>query len=191
MGGAEVLTLACNPQYKELTGQLAGIMTESANIGFPPDNMPGGITVFVGRMAGKLLPHFPLKNEIPGERLTRDPEVMKDIKDDALCHSTGTLETLAALLDRAFALEKGDMRLNDNVRALWIAHGTADACTSFLGSKKFFEGQTHIADKTFKGYDGWSHMLHADLPETRAVFAKDLGDWILEHVGGNEARAKL
>jgi acylglycerol lipase len=190
MGGAEVLTLACSPEYADITGQLRGLLTESAHLGFPAGGEPSSITVMLGRLAGRILPKFRKVHIIDPKLLTRDPAVQKSLTDDELCHNTGTLEGLAGLLDRAENLSTGNMRVNDNLRSLWISHGTGDQCTSCPASKKFLEAQTHIQDREFKPYEGWSHQLHADLPDNRGIFAKDVGDWILARSSDGE-RSKL
>jgi len=87
---------------------------------------------------------------------------------------------LAGILDRAKDLDSGKRKLNGNVRSLWMAHGSGDLTTDFGASKKFCEGQVGVVDRVFKGYEGWSHQMHADLPETRGVFAGDVAEWILE-----------
>ena len=58
-----------------------------------------------------------------------------------------------------------------------------DKGTSYEASKKWFEQQSTVKDKEFKTYEGWFHQLHADLPDDREVFAKDVGDWILARCG--------
>jgi len=172
------MTLACDPEYESLMPEIRGWLTEAALFGFPPAMVPSPITVFVGRMAGKVLPHRHMVQKVPPEKVTRDPEVIKSLNEDDLCHDTGTLEGLAGMLDRMNNLGTGKATLNKGVKALWISHGTGDVCTSWDASKKFFD-EAKVEDKEFKSYDDWSHQMHADLPETRAIYAKDVGDWIL------------
>jgi acylglycerol lipase len=156
-----------------------------------PDREPSALKVMAGRLAGRLLPKFQLKNKLPAEELTRDPEVMKSLENDPLLWSTGTLEGLAGLLDRAADLSAGRRTLNPGVKSLWLAHGTVDGGTSYPASKKWFEASTSdVPDKEHKTYEGWQHQLHADLPETRPVFAKDVGDWILARVEAPKDNAK-
>jgi len=188
MGGGEVLTLASDPEYEDLMPSIRGWMTESALISFSKDTEPNKFTVFFGRLAGKMLPHRQMVNKIHLEKITRDPEVMKSLEADTLCHDTGTLEGLAGLLDRTAALGSGKTKLNNGVTSLWISHGTSDSTTSCAGSKKWFDEQTTVQDKEWKPYEGWYHQLHADLPEDRPVFAKDVGDWILARSGSEEGR---
>jgi acylglycerol lipase len=188
MGGGIALSLASTPKYKDLMSKIRGWLLESPYIALPKAAEPSVLKVFMARLAGKILPHMQMTHKIPVEDLTRDPAVMKSIEADKLCFDMGTLETLSGMLDRADELEHGKCKLNKGVRALWVSHGTADKATDPLASEKYCKEQTTVEDRTFKSYDGWSHQLHADLPETRAVYAKDVGDWILARLGSMDAK---
>ncbi|TGO14597.1 hypothetical protein BTUL_0051g00630 [Botrytis tulipae] len=189
MGGGEVITLASDPQYAELVNSIRGFILESPFIAFPKGFEPSFLTVFFGRLAGKLLPHKQMVNKLPPENLTRDPEVIKSINEDTLMHNTGTLEGLAGMLDRTAAMNQGKTKLNPGVKSLWLGHGTGDKATGFEGSEKWFNEQTSLKDKEFKRYEGWFHQLHADLPDNREVFAKDVGDWILARCDEDATKA--
>ena len=183
MGGGEALTLASDPKYNDLMGSVRGWVLESPFIGFPKGFEPGFLTVFFGRLAGRVLPHRLLASGLPPENLTRDPEVIASLKEDKLLHGMGTLEGLSGLLDRTANLNEGKVKLNEGVNSIWIGHGTVDKGTSYEASKKWFDEQSTVKDKEFKTYEGWYHQLHADLPEDREVFAKDVADWILTRSG--------
>ncbi|KAF4627782.1 hypothetical protein G7Y89_g10371 [Cudoniella acicularis] len=191
MGGGEVLTLASDPKYADLMPSIRGWLLESPFIAFPKGFEPNAMTVFFGKLAGKLLPHMHRVSPLPPENLTRDPEVVKSIKEDELLHDTGTLEGLSGLLERTASLNEGKAKLNKDVKSIWLGHGTNDMGTSYEASKKWFQEQTQVEDKEFKTYEGWYHQLHADLPEDRPVFAKDIGDWILARSGNEEARVNI
>ncbi|KAK2630349.1 hypothetical protein QTJ16_001169 [Diplocarpon rosae] len=191
MGGGEALILASDPQHADLAKHVQGWLLESPFIGFPKGFEPAGIVVFAGRLAGKLLPHKQKQSGLPAENLTRDPDVVKSIAEDKLLHGNGTLEGLAGMLDRASLLNQAKVKLNPSVKSVWLGHGTDDKGTSYEESKKWFERQTHLEDKEFKTYDGWSHQLHADLPDNRSVFANDVANWILARVGGDGRESKL
>ncbi|CCU80195.1 unnamed protein product [Blumeria hordei] len=184
MGGGEALTLASNPKYADLVGQIRGWILESPFIAFPKGHEPSAITVFFGRLARPILPRKQLQSALPAENLTRDPEVVHSLKTDALLHGLGTLEGLSGMIDRTNDLSSGKLKLNKTVKGIWLGHGTIDKATCYEGSKNWFNSQCQdINDKEFKSYDGWYHQLHADLPEDRPVFAKDVGDWIMKRVG--------
>ncbi|EKD12427.1 uncharacterized protein L3040_001039 [Drepanopeziza brunnea f. sp. 'multigermtubi'] len=191
MGGGEAVMLASDPLYADLAKDVRGWVLESPFIGFPKGHEPPGLTVFVGRVAGKLLPHMKRASALPAENLTRDPEVVKSLLEDKLLHGNGTLEGLAGMLDRTSQLNQGKVKLNPCVKAVWLGHGTEDKGTSYDESKKWFERQTQLEDKEFKTYEGWSHQLHADLPENRSVFANDVANWILARAVNGESKSKL
>jgi acylglycerol lipase len=185
MGGGEVLTLIGTPEYIDLMPQIRGWLLESPFIGLV--TKPNPVTVFTGRLAGKLLPHHQIKQVIPAVELSRDPLVQKSLEEDPMCDGTGTLELFANMLERGANLVNGKTKMNKGVQALWHAHGTGDKVTSYPASKTWLEQQTQLVDKTFKTYEGDYHQLHADLPETRVVFYKDVGDWILSKTGTKES----
>lgn len=184
MGGGEVITLASDPAYEKLVGQVRGWILESPFIGFPKGYEPHFITVFFGRLAGRFLPYRQMYNPIPPENVTQDPEVIKSINEDKLIHGTGTLEGLAGMLDRTALMGGGKTMLSKSVTSIWLGHGTEDKGTCYHASKKWFDEQAGVEDKEFKTYEGWSHQLHADRPDNRAVFAKDVGDYILARCDG-------
>lgn len=179
MGGGEVLTLASDPTYEDVITQVRGWILESPFINFPKGFEPSSAKVFFGRLAGKILPNMRIGNPIPPENVTRDPAVIKSIKEDKLLHGLGSLEGLSGLLDRAAALHSGEVKLSKNVKSLWLGCGTADKGVSYDACKTWFEKQTQLEDKEFKTYDGWSHQLHADLADNGDIFAKDVSDFIL------------
>ena len=191
MGGGEVLTLACDPAYGErITSRVRGWMLEAPFIAFAPEDTPSFLKVFFGRLAGRFLPHMHLKNQIPPETLTRDPEVVKAMYADDLMHDTGTLEGLASLLDRTAELSEGRTKASPQIKALWLGHGTEDKGTSYEGSKKWFDDCTGaVKDKTFKTYEGAYHQLHTDTD--REVFYADVAKWILDRVDTKLPEAKL
>ncbi|KAL5599001.1 hypothetical protein BROUX41_003681 [Berkeleyomyces rouxiae] len=179
MGGGQILTLACSPEHKALTARVRGWLAEAPFIGFPKGAEPMRLEVVAGRFLGKLLPTFQLKKPIDVNTLTRIPEMAERAEKDELCHGTGTLQGLAGMLDRAANLDSGSLKLNDNIAALAIFHGSGDKVTSHIASRKFFDAQT-LQDRHFKEYEGAYHQLHADL--CWEEFCKDVGDWVLEHV---------
>jgi len=192
MGGGEVLTLASDPEYEELIKQVDGWILESPFIAFPKGGAPNPIEVFAATLASKVLPNLGRASALPADTVTRDPQVIKSITEDKLLHGNGTLLGLSQLVQRTKLLAEGTSKISSNVKSLWLGHGTEDKGTNYEASKEWFEKQGEKPDWTFKSYDGWSHQLHADLPETRSIFAKDVGDWILARVGEDKAgKSKL
>ncbi|PTB63550.1 alpha/beta-hydrolase [Trichoderma citrinoviride] len=180
MGGGEVLTLAAgdDAQHRPLVTQVRGWILEAPFIGFSKGEEPSVVKVVLGRLVGKLLPRQQLKHVVPPEHLSRDPEVVESIRNDPLCHNTGTLEGLASLLDRTALLSSGRVKLGSDVHSLFLTHGTSDMTCSYDAAVKFVKDQEAVADKEIKSYEGAYHQLHAD--HCKDEFAKDVIDWILK-----------
>lgn len=163
MGGQELLTFGAIGS-PDLKSQIRGYLCEAPFIGFDPASAPPALKVTLGRLASRLMPHFQLKNQLDPTLVSRDPEVQKSYVEDELCHDTGTLEGLAAMLDRVADLQNGKLKFpadageGGKVR-MWISHGTSDKVCSFDVTKKYYEGlDKGIEDKELKAYDGWYHQ---------------------------------
>ena len=189
MGGGEVCTLMADPKYEDLVGQVRGWILEAPFIGFTPGAEPSSIKVILGRLAGKLMPNQQMKNVIAAESLSRDPAVVESIKNDELCHDTGTLEGLASMLDRTSVLSSGTMKVGKHVQALWLAHGTKDQTCSLDAAKKWLEQQTNVEDRSTKLYEDAYHQLHDDY--CKEEFTADTVDWIIKRCGQPSVEAKL
>lgn len=189
MGGGQVCTLMGDPAYAGLLSQVRGWILESPFIGFSPGEEPGFLKVAIGRLVGRLLPRHQLRHEVPAEHLTRDTAWNESVRNDPLCHQTGTLEGLASLLDRTAILSSGTIQVDKAVRSIWLAHGTDDKTCNYDNAMAWLDRQTGVKDKTGKGYEGAYHQLHAD--HCKEEFAADLADWILKRAVEPPLEAKL
>lgn len=192
MGGGEILVLASDAQYAELVGRVRGWILECPLIGLTAGGEPSSIKVLAGRLIGRVLPRQQIQHVVPPEYLSRDEAMVESVRNDALCHNTGTLEGLASMLDRTTMLSSGQVRLGKQVRSVLLAHGTQDKVCSYDAAVKFLERQVAVEDKTSKSYDGAYHQIHSD--HCKDEFAKDLSDWILERCQektASPAEAKL
>jgi len=194
MGGAETLVYAATGP-PEIVSKIRGFLVESPFIALHPATRPWRLTVVLGRLAGRLLPHWPMLNKLDSRLICRDPDVCTEYERDELCHDTGTLEGLAGMLDRAAELEDGKVVLREGVgengkTRVWVGHGTADGICSFDACRKWYEG-LRVEDKEFRAYEGWYHRLHAEPGEDKKVFARDVVGWVLDRVEGGSERAKL
>ena len=184
MGGGEVLTLAGDASYTDLVKQVRGWILECPFVGFPAGEEPSSIKIFAGRLVSRLLPKQQMKHVVPPEHLSRDQAVVESVKEDPLCHNTGTLEGLASLLDRTALLASGGVKLSKNVQSVLLTHGSVDRACSYDAAVKFLENQGDVQDKTTKTYEGAYHQLHAD--HCKEEFTKDVVGWILERSGRPE-----
>ncbi|KJZ75680.1 hypothetical protein HIM_04837 [Hirsutella minnesotensis 3608] len=178
MGGGEIMVLAGDAKYAGLVGRVRGWILDSPFIGFAAGEEPNAIKVLAGRLVGRLLPKQQVTHVVPPESLSRDPAIVESVRNDPLCHNTGTLEGLASLLGRTAMLSSGQVRLGKQVRSLLLAHGLEDRVCSCDAAVKFLERQHAVEDKTCKTYAGGYHQIHADL--CKDEFTKDLVAWVLE-----------
>lgn len=178
-----------DPEYKDLVSQIRGWVLECPFIGFTPGAEPSIITVTLGRFASRFLPKFQMEHIIPPEFLSHDPAWAESIRNDPLCHNTGTLQGLASMLDRTAVLDSGSVKLGAHVRSLWLAHGTDDKTCSFDAAMRWLERQENVQDKSSKSYEGAYHQLHAD--DCKEEFGRDLVTWILERSDVGPVEAKL
>ncbi|KAL7907963.1 Alpha/Beta hydrolase protein [Trichoderma velutinum] len=178
MGGGEVLMMAGDAKHQQLVAQIRGWILEAPFIGFPKGEEPNVVKIVLGRLVGRLLPRQQLKHVVPPEHLSRDPAVVESIKNDELCHNTGTLEGLASLLDRTASLSSGGVKLSGDVKSIFLAHGTKDMTVSYDAAVKFVNEQAAVEDRETKSYEGAYHQLHAD--HCKDEYTKDVIDWILK-----------
>lgn len=160
MGGGEVLCYAAQGPH-EVRQHIRGYLLESPFVDFDPQSKPSWLTVFFGRLAGKLLPHRQLINKLDVNLISRNPDVCKQFDEDELCHDTGTLEGLAGMLDRTGDLAAGKIIIPDGageggVTRIWIGHGDKDGITAFAASKRLSDA-LQVKDKEFKAYEGHYH----------------------------------
>lgn len=189
MGGGELITLASDPRYQDTVKKVRGFLLGSPYIGIAPETEPSALKVFAGRLAGRLLPNWQMKFPIAPERVTHDKTAIEELANDPLTHYTGTLEGLAAMLDRTFALGSGKVNMTENVRSLWMGAATDDAVVSFPKAMEWFERQK-VEDKTVKKYEGMYHQIFRDTCADEV--ADDIAKWILERTeGSGVAQAKL
>ena len=197
MGGGEVLCYAAQGP-REIRQHIRGYLLESPFVDFDPKSKPSSLTVFFGRLAGRLMPHRQLVNKLDVKLISRDPEACKRFEEDDLCHDTGTLEGLAAMLDRTGELAAGRVVIPDDageggVTRIWIGHGDQDGITAFSASQRLADA-LQVKDKEFKAYQGYYHRcksrrqthrtvltmaVHDEPSPDKEVFMDDVANWIL------------
>lgn len=194
MGGGIILWYSAHGPA-EIKSRIRGYLADAPFIKLHPTGMPWKSTVILGRLMSKVLPRHQLVQKFDAQWMCRDEEVVKDWVNDELCHDTGTLEMLAAMLDRAGDLEEGRAVVKDGLgeggkTRLWIGFGTADRVLSYEACKNWFV-QLQVDDKEFRSYEGFYHKLHAEPNDDKWKFAKDVSEWILNRLEATTAKAKL
>ncbi|KAK3675365.1 hypothetical protein LTR78_004875 [Recurvomyces mirabilis] len=186
MGGAEVVHyIASGPT--EILSSIRGFLLESPFISVHPSTRPSSITVTLGRLAGRILPHRQMVNKLDPKKICRDPVACQAYADDPLCHDTGTLEGLAGMLDRADELQHGRAVVKEGMgecgkTRLWCGHGTSDMICDYETCRKWYDG-VEIEDKEMRVYEGWYHRLHAEPGEDKVKFLGDMTKWIFDRCG--------
>lgn len=197
MGGGEVL-LYMSTGPAEIRKHIRGYLLESPFIDFDPKSKPSSITVTLGRLAGKVLPHHQMTNPLDVTLVTRNPAVQKQFTEDELCHDTGTLQGLAGMLDRTADLASGKVDIGDDageggVTRVWIGHGDKDGITNYHATKALAD-RLPVKDKEFKTYAGCYHRckwyaictialltgpVHDEPSPDGEMFVDDVANWVL------------
>ncbi|MCJ1393851.1 hypothetical protein MMC18_006727 [Xylographa bjoerkii] len=180
MGGQETLIYASTGPA-EIRKQISGYVAVAPFIRLHPSSQPNTFTVIAGRLACKILPNMQLVQKLDVKYMSHDLAVCKSYEEDKLCHDTGTLEGMEGMLDRADALDKGKVDLEQNTH-LWIGHGTDDLVINYEGTKEFFD-RSKSKDKTLKLYEGAYHCIQAESEPYKSKFFADLTEWILAQAG--------
>ncbi|KAL6151074.1 hypothetical protein ACJQWK_10768 [Exserohilum turcicum] len=198
MGGGQTLCYAAQGPA-EVRKHIRGYLLESPFVDFDPKSKPSAVTVFLGRLAGKLAGKRQLTNKLNAALLSRDAEACKRLEQDPLCHDTGTLEGLAGMLDRTNALASGKIVIPEGageggVTRIWIAHGDKDGITSYAASRRLFDALP-VQDKEFRSYAGYYHRLHDEPSPDKETFCDDVVKWILarctDRDGADGAKPRL
>lgn len=186
MGGGEVLWYAANGP-REIRARIRGILCESPFIALPRNSRPWKSTVLLGKWASRVLPQRQMVSKLDTSKMCRDVEVCREWDEDPLCHDTGTLECLTAMLDRAGDLEEGRAVVKEGEgeggkTRVWIGFGTGDQVVSYEACEKWFR-RLQVEDKELKAYEGWYHKLHSEPGDDKRTFAHDVAQWILDRSG--------
>ena len=173
MGGAEVLTYMAMGD-EQVKKKVRGWLLESPFVAFNASSKPSPLIVFAGRLAGRLLPHRQMVQKLDPALLCRDEIVQQDFVADELCHDTGTLEGLAAMLDRAAGLDSGSIHIpadggEGGKTRVWISHGTEDGVCDYYGSERIYKRWDHIEDKEFVELTGWLHKRESSATQPLVI----------------------
>jgi lysophospholipase len=141
------------------------------------------IKLLAGKLASRLAPALPMKNELKPEDLTRDLAIQQATREDPLYQKIATPRWFA---ESNAAQETVLRRATEFVTPFFCAVGGADPVADPAAAREFFEHATS-KDKQFKSYDGLVHEIFHE-PERDRVF-KDVIAWLEARCGmGKDAR---
>jgi alpha-beta hydrolase superfamily lysophospholipase len=141
----------------------------------PTDAAPPHL-VLIARILSRVMPTFSLKVTLPGNSLSRDPQVARAYDEDPLVFwarsvrwGTESLKTIQWIMEHPQQIQ---------IPVLFL-HGELDPLVSVKGTRRFFE-QISSQDKTLKVYPGGLHEPHNDLQREQVM--QDILGWLQSHL---------
>ena len=152
----------------------AGLILSSAGLKVG-ETTPGWLIKLSG-VVSRLFPTLST-TKISPEKLTRNQDIVEQIKADPMYYSKGIpAKTGAELLKAMDTIQSGADKIS---LPLLVMHGGADTVTSVAGSKSFYE-KASSEDKTLKIYENAYHEILNE-PEKEQVM-RDISSWIIEQI---------
>jgi alpha-beta hydrolase superfamily lysophospholipase len=164
LGGLLVLNYAT---YHKHT--LTGVIASGAGLRSPV--LEQKAKVALSKVLGGLLPTMTIPTGLEVDGISRNPEVVRTYKADALVHEIATLSTAR---EGMLAVERAFAHAAEFPVPLLLMHGGADRLTYPRGSQEFVV--LVPGDCTLKLWDGLYHEIHNE-PEQAEVFAFMI-DWM-------------
>jgi alpha-beta hydrolase superfamily lysophospholipase len=141
----------------------------------PVDAAPP-VQKFLAQLLSGIYPTFTLKIPLPGNSLSRDPQVSQAYDQDPMVFWNRTARWGAESLK---AIERIKNNSDQIKTPLLFLHGEKDPLVSAEGAQRYFE-RLSTADKTMRIYPDTLHEAHNDL-DHQAVIA-DMQQWIASHL---------
>lgn len=136
-----------------------------------------------GRLASRVAPALPMKNDLKPEDLTRDPKIQQATREDPLYQRIATPRWFS---ESNLAQEAVLRRATEFVTPFFCAVGGADPVADPAAAREFFDHATS-KDKQFRKYDALVHEIFHE-PERETVF-RDVIAWLDARCGaGKDAR---
>ncbi|KAL4950116.1 Alpha/Beta hydrolase protein [Aspergillus filifer] len=199
MGGQEsaCYLLSTDPELgQDKRPPIAGWILDAPYIGLDPASRPNWIIVNALKFVAKFLPKMKHTQELDVGFVCRDVKVQEMYRDDPLCHNTGTLEGLQDLLKReedltalSISTEPVPVGLHYKLPCpVFWAHGSKDMVTSYSISQRLYErlepyDEADPDAKTWKGFEGGYHQIHAEPEGMKEEYMRDVGEWVMNLTG--------
>ncbi|PRP73785.1 alpha/beta hydrolase fold-1 domain-containing protein [Planoprotostelium fungivorum] len=184
MGGAIALTWAL--QRKAKNQKPFAVISSAPAIATP--NPPSKFLRWIVGLLCKIgLSNFCIGNALDLNGISRDPECIRQYRDDTMVHGRISLSAARDLFNN------GDWLL-ENASSfdapLLLYHGDKDRLTSHTGSEAFFSSISS-KDKTLKILPGYYHEMHNEPLEEREKVIEMLEGWIRERLEGTSSIANI
>ena len=157
---------------------LAGVVSTSPGLRSPLEKQTLKLTF--SRTLAMLLPKLVFPSGLNAEDISRDPEVVRIYRNDALVHDRVSLALVKALFD---SIPWTFQHAPEFKPPLLLFHGTKDNITLPSGSQEF--ASLVPGDCTLKLWDGLYHETHNE-PEKEQVLAF-LSNWLTSKVQLDQA----
>ena len=129
---------------------------------------------WAARVGERFAPDLRLPNRLPMDRVSRDPDVVRAVREDAEMHDRVTPRLVT------FMLTAGSAAIDDAARCtvptLLLVAGR-DAFVDPAGSVRFHE-RLPTGVGTLRVYDGLYHEIFNERPADRATVLADLAEWL-------------
>ncbi|KAI0753182.1 lysophospholipase [Daedaleopsis nitida] len=134
---------------------------------------------FLAKITSSIFPTVVVPAPVDSKTLSHDKAVVEAHARDPLCPQKGSVKGIHDMLTGGEQLLYQDYKNWPQDLPVLLAHGDADAVTSFSASRNFYE-KVWAHDKDFLPYeDGFHELVHDTVKEK---FVDDCISWILRHV---------
>jgi alpha-beta hydrolase superfamily lysophospholipase len=179
LGGLVALRYALDHQR-----ELAGLVLSATSVSIPDNMQVPAVILKAAALLARLLPRLPVQ-AFEWREVSRDPEVIREIRDDPLYYKGKIRARTGHELLRTMAAVSG--RLEEIRLPVLVMNGGEDRLYPPRSSEEVHR-RVASTDKTLRIFPGVWHELHRE-PERGEVFALVAG-WIAGRVPGRIAGAQ-
>lgn len=132
--------------------------------------------MFIGRIFSVLLPGMHFDNGLNVNDISRDPEIVRAYREDAMVSAKISARSATEMLA---CIERVQANVNQIKTPLFLIHGEKDGIMSYEGTKRFHDNLKSV-EKCLKIYSGGFHEPHNDV-DRQQVFA-DVENWFNNYI---------
>ena len=128
----------------------------------------------MGKIMSNIFPGLSMSNELDHDKISHDPEVVRDYVNDPLVHTKVTARWFTEFLG---AMENANKMAGKIDLPMLMQVAGDDHLVNAPSSKVFFEKLT-VKDKTMHYYDDLYHEVYHEVKEDREKVLDDLQSWL-------------